>query len=35
MFKDYMILNMYITEGQGRKTAKGQNFDCNLLVSLL
>ena len=29
MFKDYMILNMYIAKGQGRITAKRQNFDCN------
>ena len=28
-FKDYMILNMYVAQGQGHITAKGHNFDCN------
>ena len=29
MFKDYMILNIYIAKRQGRITAKEQKFDCN------
>ena len=27
--KDYIILNMYIVNGQGQITSMGQNFDCN------
>ena len=29
MFKDNMILYMYIAKGQGLLTPGGQNFDCN------
>ena len=27
--KDYMILNIYIAQGQGCITARGQNFRCS------
>ena len=28
-FKKYTILYMYIAQGQGQITPRGQNFDCN------
>ena len=28
-FKNYTILYMYIAQGQGRITPRGQNLDCN------
>ena len=28
-FKDYIILNMYIAQGQGCISPRGQNFDFN------
>ena len=28
-FKNYTILYMYIAQGQGQITPRGQNFDCN------
>ena len=33
--KNYTIFYMYITQGQGQITPRGQNFDCNLQVLLL
>ena len=29
MFKDYMILYMYVAQGPEQITSGGQNFDCN------
>ena len=33
--KNYTILQMYIAQGQGQKTPRGQNFDYNYNVLLL
>ena len=35
VFKVFMILYMYITQGQGQITHEGQNFNCNLYALLL